>query len=108
MVEKEPYSSRWSDQLKDKVINHLTQHADGVFRWADLQIQALADEERDTDVKMALKRLPSDLGKTYEQMLIRIENEDYSDEAIAIFYWASPSYVWQTLRSVCRGPHRGT
>ncbi len=99
MVEKEPYS-RWSDQLKDKVINHLTRHADGVFRWADLQMQALAGKERDKDVEKALKRLPSDLGKTYERMLIRIENEDYSDEAIAILRWLAYAVVPLTLTQV--------
>jgi len=65
----------------------LYSYAGGVFRWADLQIHALALQEREKDIMKALKRLPKDLEATYERILKRIEDEDKSEEALAILRW---------------------
>ena len=77
----------WSVELKGVVVNQLTDQADGVFRWADLQIRALAGKEREKDIRRALKKLPRGLEKTYERMLRRIEDADESDEAVLILSW---------------------
>lgn len=58
--------------LKQDVLNYLADHADGVFRWVDLQIQTLSRQEREKDVRKALKRLPKDLEATYAAILKRI------------------------------------
>jgi hypothetical protein len=84
-IAKEPYG-RWSDALKSKVVNHLTELADGVFRWADLQIRDLGRKAREKDVDRALKRLPKNLGETYQRILERID-EDYTEAAVAILRW---------------------
>ncbi|KAK0629269.1 hypothetical protein B0T17DRAFT_486546, partial [Bombardia bombarda] len=78
---------KWSPQLKEEVIEYLTRNANGVFRWADLQIQSLAVQEREKDIRKALKRLPKDLEATYERILKRIESEGKFEEAVAILRW---------------------
>ncbi|KAL7805212.1 hypothetical protein V8C44DRAFT_352266 [Trichoderma aethiopicum] len=82
-VLKEDSFTTWSDALKKKVTHHLVQHADGVFRWADLQLQGLRGKSREVDVNRALKRLPRDLGETYSRMLQRIDEDNYRLEAMA-------------------------
>ncbi|KAM7214398.1 hypothetical protein V8F06_010236 [Rhypophila decipiens] len=83
----DPSYDAWSDELKDQVITELTEQADGVFRWADLQVRALAGKEREKDVRKALKRLPKGLEETYERMLRRIQDADESEEAIVVLSW---------------------
>ena len=78
---------KWSVGLKAEVLDHLTKGAGGVFRWADLQIHSLTSQEREKDVRKALKRLPKDLETTYQRILLRIEEEDKFEEAFAILRW---------------------
>ncbi|KAL7906512.1 hypothetical protein GGI35DRAFT_110398 [Trichoderma velutinum] len=81
----------WTDALKERVIEHLVQYADGVFRWADLQIQGLRGKTREIDVNRALKRLPRDLGETYSRILQRIDLNNYKLEAMAVLRWLTCS-----------------
>lgn len=86
LVKVEPFSE-WTKDVRNMVVDHLTQHADGVFRWADLQMQSLAGKTRKKDVSKALAKLPKGLEQTYERMLQRIEDNDEADEAITILKW---------------------
>jgi ankyrin repeat protein len=88
---------RWSGSLKSEVMDYLTKHAEGVFRWVDLQIQALSTQEREKDVRRALKKLPKDLEATYEAILHRIQAEDKAEEALAILRWLAYSTRFLTL-----------
>lgn len=88
---------RWPGPLKIEVMDYLTKHADGVFRWVDLQIQTLSAQEREKDVKRALKKLPKDLETTYEAILHRIQAEDKAEEALAILRWLAYSTRFMTL-----------
>lgn len=99
MLRKHPYQ-RWSDVLKTKVISHLTSHSDGIFRWADLQMQELAGKLRQKDVEKALKHLPKNLGQTYERMLHQIDQNDYKEEAWAVLNWLAYSRRPLTLAEV--------
>ncbi|QYT00275.1 hypothetical protein H0G86_007365 [Trichoderma simmonsii] len=81
----------WSHALKKRVIEHLVQNADGVFRWADLQIQGLRGKTREIDVNRALKRLPHGLGETYSRILQRIDLNNYKLEAMAVLRWLACS-----------------
>ncbi|KAI1075489.1 hypothetical protein F5B20DRAFT_559891 [Whalleya microplaca] len=78
---------RWSKDLQEKVINHITERSGGIFRWADLQVQELRGKSREVDVTRALKRLPKDLGETYKRMLERIQFNNYGQEALAVLRW---------------------
>ncbi|KPM42146.1 hypothetical protein AK830_g4406 [Neonectria ditissima] len=68
VVRSSPYT-KWSSDLQSMVTGHLISRSDGVFRWADLQIRALAGHERERDVKKAPQKLPQGLEATYERML---------------------------------------
>ncbi|KAK3389550.1 hypothetical protein B0H63DRAFT_518786 [Podospora didyma] len=63
-MNRAPYKS-WSQSLKDRVIEHITEYADGDFRWADLQIKDLAGKHRAKDVDRCLLRLPRTLEETW-------------------------------------------
>lgn len=88
---------RWADPLKEQVLDYLAEHADGVFRWADLQMQTLGRQEREKDVRKALKRLPKGLEATYEAILKRIQDEDKLEEGLAILRWLAYSMRPLTL-----------
>ncbi|KAL7934707.1 hypothetical protein V8C35DRAFT_34444 [Trichoderma chlorosporum] len=90
LMTEDPFTA-WSTPLKERVIRHLVENADGVFRWADLQIQGLRGKTREIDVNRALKRLPRDLGETYSRILQRIELDNYRLEAMAVLRWLACS-----------------
>ncbi|KAF3073002.1 hypothetical protein CFAM422_004984 [Trichoderma lentiforme] len=91
LMREEDSFRAWSHALKKRVIEHLVQNADGVFRWADLQIQGLRGKTREIDVNRALKRLPRDLGETYSRILQRIDLNNYKLEAMAVLRWLACS-----------------
>ncbi|KKP02741.1 HET and Ankyrin domain-containing protein [Trichoderma harzianum] len=91
LLREEDSLKAWSPALKKRVIEHLVENADGVFRWADLQIQGLRGKTREIDVNRALKRLPRDLGETYSRILQRIDLNNYKLEAMAVLRWLSCS-----------------
>ncbi|KAK0759434.1 hypothetical protein N5P37_007622 [Trichoderma harzianum] len=91
LMREEDSFKAWSHALKERVIEHLVQNADGVFRWADLQIQGLRGKTREIDVNRALKRLPRDLGETYSRILQRIDLNNYKLEAMAVLRWLACS-----------------
>lgn len=96
LMECQPYQ-RWSVGLKSKVKTHLSSRADGVFRWADLQMQALAGKSREKDVEKALKGLPETLGQTYARILQRIDQDGYGEEALMVLRWLAYSHRPLTL-----------
>lgn len=77
---------RWDPTLRTTVVDHLTNHADGVFRWADLQLKELEKKHRRKDIEKLLKALPKTLEETYERMLRRIEDIHHT-EAVSILRW---------------------
>lgn len=99
LIEQQPYQ-RWSPGLKSKVKTHLTSRADGVFRWADLQMKELAGKAREKDVEKALTRLPETLGQTYERMLQKIDRDDYGEEALMVLRWLAYSQRPLTLAEI--------
>lgn len=96
LMEHQPYQ-RWSVGLKIKVKTHLSSRADGVFRWADLQMQDLAGKSRGKDVEKALKRLPETLGQTYARILQKIDHDGYGEEALMVLRWLAYSHRPLTL-----------
>ncbi|KAG5811162.1 hypothetical protein H9Q74_013685 [Fusarium xylarioides] len=99
VVKSKPYS-KWSAELQREVIDYLVSRAKGVFRWADLQIRALAGQVREKDVRRALSRLPQGLEATYERMLKKIDDDDKFEEAYAIFRWIAFSTTRLNLAAI--------
>ncbi|KAG9592896.1 hypothetical protein KCU77_g5688, partial [Aureobasidium melanogenum] len=64
-----------SHDLREHVVNELISKAQGMFRWASLQVEALCDPERvirEQDVVQTLTKLPSTLFKSYDVVFDRI------------------------------------
>lgn len=80
--------------------NHITTNANGVFRWAALQLEALSNEEREKDIRRVLKRLPKDLEETYGRMLQKIEQQHKTEEALTILRWLAYSARPLTIAEV--------
>ncbi|KAH6629926.1 hypothetical protein B0J18DRAFT_85657 [Chaetomium sp. MPI-SDFR-AT-0129] len=76
----------WDENLRQTVISYLTEHADGVFRWADLQLKELERKSRPKDVEKLLRKLPRALEEAYERMLKRIEDV-HGMAALSILRW---------------------
>ncbi|KAK7423736.1 hypothetical protein QQX98_000926 [Neonectria punicea] len=88
-IAKPPYN-KWEQDLRAEVVDYLVEHADGVFRWADLQLRSLRGKLRRKDVEKALSSLPKNLPKTYGRMLEHIDAE-YPSQAISILRWLAYS-----------------
>ncbi|KAF5546757.1 calcium-independent phospholipase A2-gamma [Fusarium napiforme] len=99
VVKSKPYT-KWSPELQREVIDYLVSRAEGVFRWADLQIRTLAGQVREKDVRRALSRLPQGLEATYKRMLKKIDDEDKFEEAYAVFRWIAFSTTRLNLAAV--------
>ncbi|KAK8104492.1 uncharacterized protein PG998_011525 [Apiospora kogelbergensis] len=93
-----PYS-RWAKSIQNEVITQITAESDGVFRWADLQIQSLEKFSRKPDIRRVLARLPKGLNQTYERMLDTID-EDYVQDASAVLRWLCYSRLPLTLKQL--------
>jgi hypothetical protein len=84
----------WQPGLQERVVDHLTENADGVFRWVKCQLDTLRKlRERTTeeDIDKALRELPKDLDETYSRMLLEIDNSRFADEARAVLKWLAIS-----------------
>ena len=65
--------------LKGDVEYALTHGAQGMFRWAQCQLDILSRKRTPAGVREALKHLPPTLEKTYEQLLLGIEEGEDRD-----------------------------
>jgi hypothetical protein len=74
---------KWPPQVQDKVIKHLMEKADSVFRYVQCQLITLRECLRLKDIEEALNQLPKDLDETYSRMLSQIR-ERYVDTAYTI------------------------
>lgn len=56
---------QWSSSLKEIDINHLTEFADGVFQWDDMQMISPQEKWKWKDARKTLKRLRKNLKQIY-------------------------------------------
>ncbi|RSL79052.1 hypothetical protein CEP52_017570 [Fusarium oligoseptatum] len=69
------FSTR-KEEMCDKIVHELTSKAQGMFRWASLQLQALCQQTTDVAVLERLGRLPKTLGELYQEILEKIKKLD--------------------------------
>lgn len=89
-LRKHPFK-QWPAKLKTKVAKTILSKANGVFRWAALQLLVLSDKDRERDVEIGLEELPKNLEETYELMLTRIQNSKRSAMALSVLKWLAYS-----------------
>ncbi|KAJ6477191.1 ankyrin repeat-containing domain protein [Mycena vitilis] len=69
-----------SREIQDAIIKQ----ADGMFLLAKLYIDSLASKVRPRDVLEALKNLPKDLNRTYDEAMRRIDSQNEDDRTLAL------------------------
>ncbi|KAF2463404.1 uncharacterized protein BDR25DRAFT_362944 [Lindgomyces ingoldianus] len=55
-------------EMKELIINKVIEDANGMFRWASMQLQHLCSFDLDDDIKNSLGRLPPDLHTLYAEI----------------------------------------
>jgi hypothetical protein len=103
-IAQEPYRSQWSKDVGHEVVNRLMEHAGGIFRWADLQLEELRGKEREEDINQTLKLLPKDMEASHRRILEKIQTERYTRVAHAIFTWLAYAPAQLTLREAMEIP----
>ena len=78
-LETSPRLKRLPANLKSDVEYALTHGAQGMFRWAQCQLDILSRKRTPGGVREALRHLPPTLEKTYEQLLLGIEEGEDRD-----------------------------
>ena len=71
-------NSRAKGQMTASIIDHVSSGADGMFRWASLQLDVLRALKRDEDIRIQLRRLPPKLEQLYLEVynnLISVQGE---------------------------------
>lgn len=61
-------NSKAKEELKDLIIVEVSRSADGMFRWASLQLELLCTMKLDQDVRARLGRLPPKLEQLYQEI----------------------------------------
>ncbi|TFB02951.1 Ankyrin repeat domain-containing protein 50 [Trichoderma ghanense] len=67
----------------------LTEGADGMFLWVSFQIDELALQRCDDDIRRAIHNLPKDLEETFNRVLDRIISRRNEDIAKRMFRWVA-------------------
>lgn len=71
-------NSRAKGEMTASIIDHVSSGADGMFRWASLQLDVLRALKRDEDIRIQLRRLPPKLEQLYLEVynnLISVQGE---------------------------------
>lgn len=82
-------NGRLPSSLKEKIPETLIEGAQGMFRWADLQIQSLRPLKVAADIERRLGRLPKSLDDSYFEIFEQIEESgEYALRlAVMTFQW---------------------
>ncbi|KFY17970.1 hypothetical protein V492_00220, partial [Pseudogymnoascus sp. VKM F-4246] len=61
-------SSTNKEELKEMIIDQVTKGANGMFRWASLQLQSLSEQKSDEAIRERIGRLPAKLEDLYMEL----------------------------------------
>ncbi|KAK5563056.1 hypothetical protein LTR43_011324, partial [Exophiala xenobiotica] len=88
-VDHDRQLQRWGDH-REKIKDHLTQQAGGVFRWVECQLRSLCKYPCIVShLKKWLSALPPSLDATYERMLCSIELRKEAQKILSLLCYAS-------------------
>ncbi|RDA83893.1 hypothetical protein CP532_3366 [Ophiocordyceps camponoti-leonardi (nom. inval.)] len=82
--------SKWRPEVREEIQASLVGGSKGMFRWADCQLSVLGKCLNLRDLRKVIRKLPKSLSDTYEQALLRID-DDHWQYAIRIFMWLAVS-----------------
>ena len=96
----QPRLRKLPDSLKDEIMHALTQGAQGMFRWVQCQLEILTRLRTPRAVRAALASMPLTLDKTYEALLLRIDEGEDAELSKRIFEMLAFSLRPLTLQEV--------
>ncbi|KAK6427225.1 hypothetical protein LTR81_000570 [Elasticomyces elasticus] len=84
----DPRLHRLDSSMKALIESHLSQSADGMFRWVYCQLQELKKlkSTRPSHIRSVLRALPRTLDETYERMLTELDS-GIRGEALVLLQW---------------------
>ena len=91
--------NKWTNAIRQEVIDSLTQKANGMFRWAVCQLQELRKSINVKMLRRLLSGLPRTLDDTYKRILGNVDSE-YTEYAIRLFPWLCFTLRPSTLEEV--------
>ncbi|KAG2128247.1 hypothetical protein DEU56DRAFT_957600 [Suillus clintonianus] len=91
--------SRLPDTLKKTILEKLLEKAEGMFRWAQCQLDEIMACKRRIDIEAALDNLPAGLYETYDRIIFVIKQRGGSDDKIAksCLLWLAGAFTPLTL-----------
>ncbi|KAI1115050.1 hypothetical protein F5Y14DRAFT_450409 [Nemania sp. NC0429] len=83
-----------NQNLKDEVIQTLLIRSNGMFQWANLQIQQLLNERTEHGIRQRLGKLPRDLKAAYDEIYGNIEtlSDHARDVSFRALWWITCAY----------------
>ncbi|KAI9731302.1 MAG: hypothetical protein M1834_005205 [Cirrosporium novae-zelandiae] len=75
-IESQPHFHRLNKEFKVEIVDTLSKHARGMFRWVQCQLDELAKFRTRRAIRQGLRALPSDLNETYKRVLLKIKEND--------------------------------
>ncbi|KIJ91862.1 hypothetical protein K443DRAFT_14038 [Laccaria amethystina LaAM-08-1] len=90
---------KWDCGTQKEIKLKLMEQADGMFRWVALQLNELKKCRTKTDLKRQLADLPKGLDKTYDQILLGINEKDHG-YAKTFLQWLSFAVRPLTLKEL--------
>ncbi|MCJ1271365.1 hypothetical protein MMC22_011265, partial [Lobaria immixta] len=100
-----------SSELKETICNTLVDRSKGMFQWASLQITALRELCRESDIRNRLGKLPKTLRTAYDELYLKIQSQEESTPEIAnrVFQWVMcsgwPLSPAELVAAVCQNPN---
>ncbi|KAF2267556.1 hypothetical protein CC78DRAFT_456743 [Lojkania enalia] len=73
-----------NEELKDEIINALSEKADGMFQWVRCQVDQLQKLKTDKAIRNSLNKLPKGLDETYSRMLENLQAQHDEEDIIYI------------------------
>ncbi|KAM0714692.1 hypothetical protein Q7P37_009709 [Cladosporium fusiforme] len=101
---KDKHFKRWQkdSEMREEIENTLGRKANGMFRWAACQLDALAQCVTRGKVRRALQDLPKTLDETYARILRAIDEGPNAEEALKILTWLAYAERPLTATEVCQ------
>ncbi|KAK6346928.1 hypothetical protein TWF696_007027 [Orbilia brochopaga] len=92
-------------KLRNEIVDHITDVADGMFLLARLQMDSVCAATTIREIRHALKTMPSDLRKTFDVALERVQAQSKQHAALAlrVLAWLTHARRPFSVEELCHG-----
>jgi sulfur transfer complex TusBCD TusB component (DsrH family) len=85
-IDEDSRLNRWPTEIQEEIARTIAEQSDGMFRWADCQLQAVKECKNLRKLRATLSTLPTTLEDTYARILEKID-PSYTIEAQKMLMW---------------------